>query len=79
MWHRSGNFRTEYLMTIDESPFFRHFSVIPDPRVTRGQKHLLTDMIAIAIIAALCCYRSIPLRLLSVLRFNPNETLSALI
>ena len=41
-------------MTIDESPFLRHFSVMADPRVERGRKHLLTDLIAIAIIAALC-------------------------
>lgn len=41
-------------MTIDESPFLRHFSVMPDPRVERGLQHLLTDLIAIAIIAALC-------------------------
>lgn len=41
-------------MTIEDSPFLRHFSIMPDPRVQRGQKHLLTDLIAIAIIAALC-------------------------
>ena len=41
-------------MTIEDSPFLRHFSILPDPRVERGQKHLLTDLVAVAIIAALC-------------------------
>lgn len=41
-------------MTTPESPFSHHFSILEDPRIERTKKHLLTDMIAIAVIAALC-------------------------
>lgn len=41
-------------MSLDESPFVIHFSVLEDPRIERSKKHLLVDLVAIAVIACLC-------------------------
>lgn len=39
---------------MEEKLFIKHFSVIQDPRVERTKKHLLVDIIAIALCAVIC-------------------------
>lgn len=41
-------------MDLSAAPFMKHFSVLEDPRLDRTKKHLLTDIIAIAVMASLC-------------------------
>jgi len=36
-----------------KTPFIEYFSIIPDPRVDRAKRHLLVDIIAIAICAVI--------------------------
>lgn len=38
----------------DTGDFFEHFSVLPDPRIDRTKKHLLIDMLFIAICTIIC-------------------------
>jgi predicted transposase YbfD/YdcC len=41
-------------MDTSDSIFFQHFSIVPDPRIDRSKKHPLLDVIAVAVLAALC-------------------------
>lgn len=41
-------------MSIEKSSFVIHFGELEDPRVERTKKHLLIDLVAIAVIACLC-------------------------
>lgn len=36
------------------SPFVAHFATVPDPRVDRTKKHLLLDLLLIALLAVIC-------------------------
>jgi len=38
----------------DRTDFFAHFSIIPDPRVDRGKKHRLLDILFIAVCTIIC-------------------------
>jgi predicted transposase YbfD/YdcC len=38
----------------DSLDFFAHFAVVPDPRVERGKKHLLIDILFIAVCTLIC-------------------------
>ena len=38
----------------NEISIYEHFKAIPDPRIERGKKHLLEDIIFIAIVSIIC-------------------------
>ena len=38
----------------ENGDFFQHFSVLPDPRIDRTRRHLLIDILFIAICTIIC-------------------------
>ena len=38
----------------EQVKLYEHFKTTPDPRIERGRKHLLEDIIFIAIVSILC-------------------------
>ena len=46
------------MQALARSPLVRHFSSLEDPRIDRQKKHMLIDIVVIAVCATLCGYNS---------------------